>query len=267
MLKFAANIGWMAQEVPIMERFQLVRDLGFTAVECPIDVYNHPAADLAEGYLSAGLDFLMFNSPPGSGKDEYGIAGLKGREAEFQDTIGRAIDYAKALKAEYVHILAGHQPGDWRKSGFEKFIENVTWACGQLKEANVIALIEPINTVARAGYLVQTTDEAQGVVDAVNKAGFDNIGIQFDFHNCQIMEGNLSRNYTEHLPSIAHIQIAGHPGRTPPGEGEINYSFVFAMIERSNYNGWIGCEYAPHNKTEPGATKASLAWAKPFGLG
>ena len=26
MPKFAANIGWLAQEVPMLERFQLVRD-------------------------------------------------------------------------------------------------------------------------------------------------------------------------------------------------------------------------------------------------
>lgn len=267
MPRFAANIGWMAQEVPMMERFQLVRDLGFTAVECPIDVYDHAAQDLAEGYLSAGLDFLMFNSPPGSGEDEYGLAGLAGREGEFQDSIGRAVDYARALKAEYVHILAGHQPGDWRKAGFERFVENLKWACPILAEAGIIALIEPINTIARPGYLVQTTAEAQGVVDAVKAAGSDNIAIQFDFHNCQIMEGNLSMTFAKHLPSIGHVQIAGYPGRTPPDEGEINYPFILALIDRLDFDGWVGCEYAPHDKDQPGATKASLKWADQYGLG
>jgi hydroxypyruvate isomerase len=266
MPRFAANIGWMAQEVPMMERFQLVRDLGFSAVECPL-LYDHPAADLAEGYLSAGLDFVMFNSPGGSGEGEYGIAGFKGREAEFQDTIGVALDYAKALKTEYLHILAGHAEGDWREAGFETFIENVKWACTALADAGLVALIEPINTISRPGYLVQTTKDAQRVVDAVKAAGSDNIGIQYDFHNAQIMEGDLSRTFEAHLPSIRHVQIAGYPGRTPPDEGEINYPYVFDLIDRLGFDGWVGCEYAPHDKTAPGATKASLGWAKEFGLG
>lgn len=266
MPRFAANIGWMAQEVPMLERFQLVRDLGFTAVECPL-LYDHPKEDLAEGYLAAGLDFLMFNSPPGAGEGEYGVAGLKGREAEFQDTIGHALEYSKALKTEYLHILAGFQPGDWRAEGFETFIENVKWACPVLAEAGVTALIEPINTLARPGYLVQTTEEAQHVVDAVKASGSDNIGIQYDFHNAQIMEGNLSLTFEAHLNSISHVQIAGHPGRTPPDEGEINYPYLFELMDLLGYDGWVGCEYAPHDKTQTGATKASLAWAEAYGLG
>ncbi len=84
MPRFAANIGWMAQEVPMMERFQLVRDLGFTAVECPIDVYDHAAQDLAEGYLSAGLDFLMFNSPLARAKTNTALRGLRAARVNFR---------------------------------------------------------------------------------------------------------------------------------------------------------------------------------------
>ena len=168
MPRFAANIGWMAQEVPMMERFQLVRDLGFTAVECPL-LYEHPKEDLAEGYQAAGLDFLMFNSPPGKNPGEYGIAGFKGREAEFQDTIGLALEYSKALKTEYLHILAGYREGDWREEGFEAFIENVKWACPVLAEAGITALIEPINAVA--------DDKAAEVVEAIqNSANTGKIG-------------------------------------------------------------------------------------------
>ena len=267
MLRFAANIGWMAQEVPMLDRFQLVRDLGFTAVECPIVVYDHAAKDLAEGYQAAGLDFVMINSPAGSGENEYGLGGIKGREAEFQDLIGKALDYAQALKCEFIHILAGHRPGDWREEGFETFVENLKWACPKLAEHRIAALIEPINTVSWPGYLVQTTMDAQNVVDAVKAAGSSNIGIQFDFNNCQIMEGSLTANFEKHLPSIAHVQIAGNPGRTPPDEGEINYPYVFDLMERLDFKGWIGCEYWPHDKEQPGATKASLNWAKAYGLG
>lgn len=267
MPRFAANIGWMAQEVPMLERFQLVRDLGFTAVECPL-LYGHDANAMADACNAAGIEFLMFNSPPGKHDGEYGIAGLTGRKGEFQDSIGTAIDYAKALGTTYLHVLAGWQSGDWdRRAGFDVFIDNLKWACPVLADAGLTALIEPINTVARPGYLVQTTKEAQHVVDAVKAAGSANIGIQYDFHNAQIMEGDLARTFEAHLPSILHVQIAGNPGRTPPDEGEINYPFVFDLCDRLGFKGWLGCEYAPHDKAKPGATKASLKWAEGFGLG
>ncbi|PIW27381.1 MAG: hydroxypyruvate isomerase [Rhodospirillales bacterium CG15_BIG_FIL_POST_REV_8_21_14_020_66_15] len=267
MPRFAANIGWLAQEVPMLERFRLVRDLGFTAVECPL-LYGHDADALAEACKEAALEFLMFNSPPGKHEGEYGIAGLKGRKGEFQDTIARAIRYAKALDTTYLHVLAGWQLGDWdRKAAFGVFIDNLKWACPVLAEAGLTALIEPINTHARPGYLVQTTWEAQRVVDTVKAAGHKNIGIQYDFHNAQIMEGDLARTFEAHLPSILHVQIAGNPGRTPPDEGEIAYPFVFDLVDRLGYTGWIGCEYTPHDKSKPGATKASLKWAEAYGLG
>ena len=59
--------------------------------------------------------------------------------------------------------------------------------------------------------------------------------------------------------SIAHIQIAGNPNRTEPDRGEINYAFLFELIERLGYGGWIGAEYKPAATTEAG-----LGWLKKF---
>lgn len=265
MPRFAANIGWMAQEVPMLERFRLVRDLGFTAVECPL-IYDHEPAGLGDACAAAELGFLMFNAPPGDmAAGEYGISALPGREQEFQDSIGRALDYAKALKSGFVHVLAGIVPsGEKRERCFEAHVENLIWAAQVLSEAGIGVLVEPINTYERPGYLTTTTKEAKAVLDA---AGHDNIAIQYDFHNAQFMEGSLTATLEEHLPVIRHMQIAGVPGRTPPDEGEMNIAYLFDLVDRLGYTGWIGCEYRPHHATSPGATKASLGWARPFGLG
>ena len=37
---------------------------------------------------------------------------------------------------------------------------------------------------------------------------------------------------------------------------------VFEAIDRSGYNGWVGCEYKPRGRTEDG-----LAWARDWGVG
>ncbi len=141
-------------------------------------------------------------------------------------------------------------------------------ACPVLARAGLTALIEPINTLTWPGYLVTTTAEAQSIVDAVRADnGPENIGIQYDFFNAQMMEGDLARTFEAHQADILHVQIAGLPDRTPPDRGEIRYPFVFDLLDQLGYVGWVGCEYAPLDGDKPGATRASLAWAREFGLG
>ena len=51
---------------------------------------------------------------------------------------------------------------------------------------------------------------------------------------------------------LGHLQLADNPGRNEPGTGEINYPFLFDVIDRLGYDGWIGCEYKPKGKIEEG---------------
>ena len=110
MPRFAANLGWMLQEVPMLERFQLARELGFEATECPLP-YDTPARDLADACLAAGLEVLRLNAPPGDMQaGEYGRAGLAGRESEVRESIEQAMDYATILNSSFIHVLAGIVP-------------------------------------------------------------------------------------------------------------------------------------------------------------
>lgn len=260
MLRFAANIGWMYTELPMAERFQAARSHGFRAVECPL-FYDFEPAHLADWCEAAELEFIMFNAPPGDmSAGEYGISALPGRQGEFQDSMGFALEYARALKSGFIHVLAGIVPeGVGREWCFEVYVENLKWAAEVCGQHHVGVLIEPINTIERPGYLTTLTREARAAVEAVSHP---NIGIQFDFHNAQLMEGRLTEALENNIHMIRHMQIAGVPGRTPPDMNEMNYPYLFSVIERLGYTGWIGCEYRP-----PAATGDSLGWAKDFGLG
>ena len=51
-----------------------------------------------------------------------------------------------------------------------------------------------------------------------------------------------------HLPisSVGHIQIAQVPGRhEPDSPGELNFPYIFELLESLGYTGYVGCEYAP----------------------
>lgn len=51
------------------------------------------------------------------------------------------------------------------------------------------------------------------------------------------------------------------PERHEPDIGEMNYPYLFDLIDGLGYRGWIGCEYRPK-----GATLEGLGWAAPHGI-
>jgi hydroxypyruvate isomerase len=81
--------------------------------------------------------------------------------------------------------------------------------------------------------------------------------VQFDCYHCQIVEGDLTVKLRRDMGGIGHIQIAGVPDRHEPDLGELNYPYLFALIDELGYDGWIGCEYRPR-----GDTSAGLQWLR-----
>ena len=65
----------------------------------------------------------------------------------------------------------------------------------------------------------------------------------------------------KYLPTgnVGHIQIAGVPERHEPDVGELNYPYLFDVLDETGYDGWIGCEYRPR-----AGTSAGLGWIKPW---
>ncbi len=74
----------------------------------------------------------------------------------------------------------------------------------------------------------------------------------------KIMQGNLAAAIRESADIASHIQIAGVPGRHEPNIGEIDYPFLFDLLDDIGYEGWVGCEYLPR-----GETLAGLGWLFP----
>ena len=96
----------------------------------------------------------------------------------------------------------------------------------------------------------------------IETVGSDNLFLQYDFYHRQIMEGSLAAGFAQHRAIIAHIQVSGVPGRHEPDVGEINYPYLFDMLDAAGYEGWVGCEYRPK-----GGTLEGLGWLEPYGIG
>ena len=249
MPRFAANLTMLFTEVPFLDRFERAGDAGFQAVEF-LFPYAHPPQEIRRRLDDNGLTLVLHNLPAGDwDHGERGIACLPDRVDEFRDGVARAIEYAQALGVERLNCLAGKMPATSAERARATFVDNLSFAAHALKDAGLELLIEPVNTFDIPGFYLNRTAQA---ADILKDVGADNCFIQYDLYHAQRMEGELAATLTRYLPQIAHVQIADNPGRHEPGTGEINYAYLFALLDRLGYDGWVGCEYKPSGQTESG---------------
>lgn len=258
MPKFCANLSFLFADAPFPERFGRAAAAGFRGVEY-LFPYEWPAADIAGWLRAAGLRQVLFNLPAGDwAAGERGLACLPGREAEFAGGLERALAYAEALDCRNLHCLAGLRPeGACEEEMHATYVANLRLAADRAAALDIRVLIEPINSrVDMPGYWLDTPARAFALLEEI---GRPNVAIQFDIYHAQIMAGDLARTIEAGLSRIGHFQAADNPGRHEPGTGEINYLYLFALLDRLGYSGWVGCEYVPQAGTEAG-----LAWMRPY---
>jgi hydroxypyruvate isomerase len=150
-------------------------------------------------------------------------------------------------------------PGNDRAALRATYVANLAWAARQAASAGVDVLIEPINTRDIPRFFLNRQDDAHAVVQEI---GAPNLKVQMDLYHCQIVEGDLAKKIEQYLPTgrVGHFQIAGVPERHEPDVGEIHHPYLFALIDRLGYDGFIGCEYRPRAGTSAGLQ----TWFSPY---
>ncbi|XID74656.1 hydroxypyruvate isomerase family protein [Alkanindiges sp. WGS2144] len=257
MLQFSANLSMLFTEVPLLERFALARQQGFNALEIQFP-YELSIDAIRQQLEQNQQQLVLINAPAGNlmqGGD--GLACVPGREYEFRQAVFHAIHYASALSVPCINILAG------RQSTFadllpclETMANNLRFACNEMTKADITPVFEIINGIDMPRFLIQTMAQAQEMLEAVNHPA---LKIQFDCYHLAMMHEPILPNLQENLAHIGHIQFADYPNRHEPGTGELNFHDIFAFIQQSNYQGFVGAEYRPLS-----TTSASLHWYQPF---
>lgn len=240
----------MFNEVPFPQRFAAAAAAGFNAVEF-LFPYDHAPHEVASWLKENSLENVLFNLPPGDwAAGERGIAALPGREDEFRAGVARGIDYALALGTRQVHMMAGLIP-DGSDLGMhrEVYLDNLRHAAREVGKHQITLLIEPINRRDMPGYFLNSQAHAHALRA---ESGAPNVMVQMDFYHAQIVEGDLATTFRKYFSGIGHVQIASVPGRNEPDDGEVNYPYLFRLLDQLGYAGWVGCEYRPRGRTEDG---------------
>ncbi len=249
MPRFCANLTMMFPEYPLLDRFAPARAAGFDAVEV-LFPYDDPANEVLDRLALHDLTLALINCPPPNYTGgERGFAAVPGAEARFAHDFRRAARYAKALGARYIHIMAGVADGPEARA---TFVANLRHAAATAPAQALT--IEPINRHDMPGYFLADYDLA---LEVLAEVGAPNLRLQFDAYHAHRITGDVIATWAAVRPFVAHVQVAGFPGRHEPMGGDIDYPAFFARLDADGYDGLVSGEYVPAGRTADG-----LAWAR-----
>lgn len=255
MPRFCANLNWMFQEWPLLDRFDAAADAGFTAVEI-LFPYEAPPDAIAERLSRNKLTPALFNMASGDGAaGDRGLAALPDRFAELQQAVLTARTYARETGVRRFHLVSGKADRNDPRA-IAAFKKSVTFAAELLGAEGVEVMLEPINPRDIPGLFLNDFDLAEQLI---RELALPNVWLQFDIYHRQIIHGDVVVGLRRLMPIIRHIQIASVPSRNEPDGEELNFPFLFDELDRLGYEGFVGAEYRPRGKTLDG-----LGWFAPY---
>uniref|UniRef100_A0A1A9W2P7 Putative hydroxypyruvate isomerase n=1 Tax=Glossina brevipalpis TaxID=37001 RepID=A0A1A9W2P7_9MUSC len=256
-LKFAANLNFLFTECStIAERIYMAHGAGFRAVEIPFPRYEE--SQVLEAKKSTGMEIALINIALDLDKHKFGTASVPGEQEKFKKHLCDTINIANQLNCPKIHIMSGLMNDQSFEKHFSTYEDNLKYAVKELEQNELMGLIEPINNYSVPSYFMNNYETAREILKNVNK---NNLKLMLDIFHLQQICGNVTHSLEELKDLIGHVQIAQVPNRHEPDVvGELNFEYVFSLIEKANYNDWIGCEYKPKTTTVEG-----LKWLQKYG--
>jgi hydroxypyruvate isomerase len=252
-IRYAANLTMLFNEVPFLERFERAAAAGFRAVEF-LFAHNVDQDGVARELHRHGLELVVFDPEAGDfAAGDRGYLCDPGRRGHLLRTVEAAIETAGRLGCRRLNVLAGNRvDGATDAAMRQTAVDNLKAAAPLARAAGITLLVEALNTWESPRYFL---DGSRLGLDLVREVGEPNVRFQYDVYHLQRMEGELTTTLTRSLPWIGHVQIADVPGRHEPGTGEIHYAHLLRALETAGYDGYVGLEYRPS-----GLTEDSLGW-------
>lgn len=261
MPKFTAHLEMLFTELDFLDRFKAAADAGFEAVEF-LFPYKYSPDTLLKTLTDTKLELVLFNTWCGQAeKGEWGLTVLPNRIQEARSNIDSAIHYATFLGCKKIHAMAGIIPHDISPEICEQtYIENIRYAADQAAPYGITIMIEALSPHIRPHYLFSSQYKAIALADTIAR---QNVQLQFDIFHAQMVDGHITHLLKTLQGRYGHIQIASVPERHEPCDGpqggEINYAYIFNLLDEIGYTGWVGAEYIPTGNTIEG-----LGWVKPY---
>jgi hydroxypyruvate isomerase len=224
-----------------------------------------PAHEAMRHVRDAGADACEFW---GSRGKDIGAIAAASRELElpvaaFCATLRRALTLPRAaediatdlerdaavcdeLACRRLIVISGPPvPGQDRPQTIDNIRRALEAAVAAAERLDLTLLLEPTNP--SEGMFLNTSAEAIQIVRAIDNP---HVRLLYDMYHMQLIEGNLTTTIRDNVSMVGHLHAADVPGRSAPGEGEINFLNVLADVEAAGYEGMLGLEYKPADNRE-----------------
>lgn len=253
-MKLCANLSLLFSELPLLERIPAAAEAGFAGVEIQFP-YEVPAAELQDALQRAAMPLVLINLPAGDlMSGGAGLAAVPERQAAFEVALAQALAYAEVLRPQCVNVLPGRlAAGVAREAALATLTGNLRRSAEAFAPLGIRVLAEAINPIDMPGFLINTPDDLNLLVEAVDHPNF---AAQLDLYHMARQGLDLSTCIAALGGHIGHVQFADCPGRGAPGSGSIDFAAVLAALGEAGYAGWLAAEYRPGEA----GTAASLEW-------
>lgn len=125
---------------------------------------------------------------------------------------------------------------------FANAVSVLTEAAALAEAAGVVLVLEPLNTELFAAMYLVSTKLGLDIVEAVDSP---NLRLLYDVYHSRVMGEDIREVLAGRTHLVAHVQVAGWPGRNEPGTGDLDYAEVMRALAELGYTGPIGLEYFP----------------------
>lgn len=254
-MKLCANINMLFTEQPLLDRFALAAQAGFSGVEI-LNPYECPAADLAAAASRAGVTIALINAPMGNIRGgERGFACDPDAADHFRTGLLRALQYAEQLGVARINLLPGKcLPGDDRNQLLQTYADNLRWAADLATTHGIRIDVEALNEKDIPGSLLPTQMDAFELLQQLNHPSLD---LQFDYYHCLKANQDPVLEYKKCRSRVGHVQFADQENRCQPSREDRGFAVFVGLLKSTGYQGWFSAEYRP----EPSSVQ-SLGWMK-----
>ena len=197
--------------------------------------------------LGGGGRFLPVDE---GSKRKYGKAfgwNKMANHAQLVDTIGAVAPGASKIGVPNIIGLFGDRDGMSDDEGIHNCVVGLKQALPLLEKYNMVMALEVLNSIVdHPDYMGNSTRFG---VEVCKQVGSEHVKLVYDAYHMQIMEGNLISTLRDNINYIAHIHIAGVPGRNEIDERqEVNWHAVAKAIADLNFKGYVAHEWVPTGK-------------------
>jgi hydroxypyruvate isomerase len=250
-LRWSANLSMLWRELPFLDRFQAAADAGFDTVEFWWPRGEKPE-DVEAAVAHGGLAVAVLNMD--AGDLEAGERGYLNRRECLEEVLvaGReAVQLARAVGCPFVNSPVGKDTGAPHGDQIDAVVDSLRALTSLAEPAGVTVTVEPLNRLDHPTYLISSSADGRRVIDRVGSG----VALLYDAYHLGMMGEDIVAAVAAR--DFVHVQVADAPGRHEPGTGHLPFTEFFDALERSDYGGYVGLEYAPSRGTDD-----SLRWLR-----